>query len=102
MVLLEFAMVPAGKDGGYSPYVARLLDIIDNSGLPYQFTPMGTILEGEWEQVMAVVSACYQALSVDCERIGVNIKIDARAGAGSRIKDKVTAVEKTLGRKLAT
>lgn len=102
MVLLEFAMAPAGKGGSYSPYVARLLDIIDKSGLPYQFTPMGTILEGEWEQVMAVVSACYQALSRDCERIGVNIKIDARAGAGGRIKGKVTAVEETLGRKLAT
>ena len=102
MVLLEFAMAPAGKCDSYSPFVARSLDIIDKSGLSYQFTPMGTILEGEWDQVMAVVTACYQAMSVDCERIGVNLKTDARAGSGERLKAKVSAVERTLGRKLLT
>lgn len=102
MVLLEFSMSPGGKGGSLSPFVARSLDIIDKSGLPYQLTPMGTILEGEWDEVMAVVTTCYQALRVDCERISVNIKIDARAGTGGRIKSKVESVEQKLGRKLST
>ena len=34
MVLLEFAMAPAGKGTSVSAYVARSLDIIDKSGLP--------------------------------------------------------------------
>ena len=102
MVLLEFSMSPFGQGPSLSPFVARSLDIIDQSGLPYQLTPMGTILEGEWEQVMGVVTACYQAMQVDCNRISVQIKIDARKGPGGRIKAKVASVEQKLGRKLST
>ena len=102
MVLLEFSMSPSTKGESLSPYVARSLDIIDKSGLPYQLTPMGTIIEGEWDEVMAVVTACFKAMSADCERIGTHIKIDYRAGPGGRIKAKVASVESKLGRKLAT
>ena len=102
MVLLEFSMSPMNKGESVSAYVARSLDIIDKSGLPYQLTPMGTIIEGEWDQVMAVVTACFEAMSSDCERIGTHIKLDYRAGPGGRIKSKVASVEDKLGRKLAT
>ena len=102
MVLLELSMAPSGKGISLSPFVARSLDIIDKSGLPYQLTPMGTILEGEWDAVMAVVTACYQAMAVDCERVGVNIKIDARSGAGGRLRSKVDSVQAKVGRKLST
>lgn len=102
MILLEFSMSPMDKGESLSPFVARSLDIIDRSGLNYQLTPMGTIIEGEWLDAMAVVNACFEAMSVDCKRIGVNIKIDYRAGSGSRLQSKIDAVEARLGRKLAT
>lgn len=102
MVLLEFAMAPGGKGESVSEYVARLLDVIDQSGLPYQLTPMGTILEGEWDQVMAVVTACFRALEPDCTRIGMNLKVDYRAGPGGRLKGKTEKIEQRLGRKLST
>lgn len=101
MVLLEFSMSPFAKGESLSPYVARSLDIIDKSGLPYQLTPMGTIIEGEWAEVMAVVTACFEAMQTDCERISTQIKIDYRAGPGGRIKSKIDAVEQRLGRKLS-
>ena len=65
MVLLEFSMTPMTKGESVSAYVARSLDIIDRSGLPYQLTPMGTIIEGEWSDVMAVVTACFEAMRTD-------------------------------------
>src|SRR3990172_6325290 len=102
MVLLEFAMSPLDKGVSLSPYVARSLDIIDRSGLPYQLTPMGTILEGEWEEVMAVVTACYKRMSQDCDRISTSMRIDYRAAKSGRLKSKVEAVEGELGRKLST
>ncbi len=44
MVLLEFSMTPSTKEESKSAYIARILDIIDKSGLPYQLTPVGTII----------------------------------------------------------
>lgn len=102
MVLLEFSMSPLSKGESVSAYVARSLDIIDRSGLPYQLTPMGTIIEGEWSEVMAVVTACFEAMSADCNRVSTNIRIDYRAGPGGRLKSKVESVQQKLGRKLAT
>ena len=102
MVLLEFAMSPGGKGESLSEYVARILDVIDRSDVPYQFTPMGTILEGEWEQVMGVVTACFKALEADCSRISMNLKMDYRAAPGGRLKAKTAKIEERLGRKLST
>ena len=102
MVLLEFSMSPLDKGESLSEYVARSLDIIDRSGLAYQLTPMGTILEGEWDEVMAVVTACFEAMRADCPRVEVALKVDYREGEGSRLTSKVAAVETKLGRKLST
>jgi uncharacterized protein (TIGR00106 family) len=102
MVLLEFAMAPHGQGESLSPHVARILDVIDRSGVPYQLTPMGTILEGEWDDVMRVVAACFKTLQPDCQRIGMNLKVDYRAGADSRLRSKIAKVEEHLGRKLKT
>jgi uncharacterized protein (TIGR00106 family) len=102
MVLLEFAMAPTGQGESLSAHVARVIDVIDKSGVAYQLTPMGTILEGDWERVMGVVTACFRALEPDCPRIGLNLKVDYRAGPESRLRSKIAKVEERLGRKLST
>ena len=102
MVLLEFAMAPRGHEQSLSADVARIVDIIDRSGLPYQLTAMGTLLEGEWDEVMGVVSACFEALKTDCPRISAQIMVDYRQGDNSRMHSKIEAVENLLGRKLST
>ena len=101
MVLLEFSMSPFDKGESLSEYVARSLDIIDKSGLPYQLTPMGTIVEGEWEEVMALVTACYKRMSQDCNRISTSMRIDYRSGKSGRLKSKIGAIETRLGRTLS-
>ena len=102
MVLLEFAMNPPDRGDGLSAYVARILDVIDQSGVTYRLTPMGTILEGHFDEVMQVVGDCFRALESDCERIGMNHKMDYRAGTASRLQSKVDAVQRHLGRTLQT
>ena len=102
MVLLEFAMAPAGQGESMSRQVARIVDLIDRSGVSYQLTPMGTILEGDWEAVMGVVTDCFRALQGDCPRISMNMKVDYRAGHDSRLRSKIDAVEGHVGRKLRT
>ena len=46
MVMIEFSMYPLDKGESLSPYVARILDVIDRSGVTYRLNPMGTVLEG--------------------------------------------------------
>ena len=101
-VLLEFSMSPLDKGASVGAYVARSLDIIDQSGVPYRLNAMGTVIEGEWEECMSVVTACYERMSRDCERISCTIKVDARRGATGRLESKVAGIEKTLGRSLKT
>ena len=102
MVLLDFSMTPLGKGESVSPYVARCLEVVAASGLDYRLHAMGTTLEGELDEVWAVVRRCFEALRADCDRISCSIKIDYRKGPGGRLRDKVEKVEALLGRPLRT
>ncbi len=99
--LVEFSMFPTEKTQSKSAFVARVLDIVDKSGLPYHLTPMGTIIEGESvEQVLLIINNAYKELQKDCGRVYSSIKIDWREGPIGRLNNKVAAVEEKLGRKL--
>jgi len=100
MVLLEFSMSPLGQGESVGKYVARSLDIIDKSGVNYRLNPMGTVLEGDWDEVFSVVKRCFEAMRHDCNRVTAVIKVDYRRGRKGRLTAKVDAIEKTLGRKM--
>ena len=102
MVLLEFSMSPLGKGESVGKYVASSLDIIDKSGVEYRLNPMGTVLEGEWDDVFRVVRQCYERMKKDCNRISCSIKIDYRKGHKGRLSSKVASVEQRLKRKIRT
>lgn len=102
MVLLELSMSPMDQGVSVSEYVARALEIIDASGLDYRLHAMGTVIEGEWDEVMAVVTKCFERMKEDCDRISISIKADYRQGQRGRLDAKVEAVEQRLGRKLKT
>ncbi len=100
MVLLEFSMSPLGKGDSVSPYVARSLEIIADSGLDYRLHAMGTIIEGELDEVLEVLRKCLNAMSADCDRVTCVAKLDYRKGHAGRLQSKVASVEKQLGRDL--
>ena len=100
MVLLEFSMAPLEKGASVGEYVARSLTIVDESGLDYRLHAMGTIVEGEIDEVLGVLKKCFEAMSADCERITCTAKLDYRRGYAGRLESKVKSVEEKLGRKL--
>ncbi|MBI1820631.1 MAG: MTH1187 family thiamine-binding protein [Nitrospirae bacterium] len=102
MVLLEFSMSPLDKGESVGEYVSRSLKIIDESGVDYRLNPMGTVLEGEWDEVFDVVKKCFHQMSKDCNRISTTIKVDYRKGKTGRLDSKVESVEKRLNKKLKT
>jgi uncharacterized protein (TIGR00106 family) len=100
MLLLEFSMSPLDRGESLSAYVARSLDIVDKSGVPYRINPMGTVLEGEWDEVFGVVRKCFDEMRGDCNRISIAIKVDYRKGRSGRLDSKIASVEKRLKREL--
>ena len=95
-VIIEFSIFPLDKGVSLSPYVARALKMIQDSDLPYELNPMGTCVEGEWSEVMALVDRCFQALEKDCNRINLSLKADYRKGPSGRMKNKVASVRQKL------
>ena len=100
MYLLEFSMSPLAKGESVSKYVARSLEIIDASGLDYRLHAMGTIVEGELDELLDVLKKCFEVLSGDCDRITCTAKFDFRRGYSGRLQSKVASVEEKLGREL--
>lgn len=99
-MLIEFTVVPLGSGSSLSGRVAEVLRIVDESGLPYKLTPMGTIVEGEWDDLFRLVKKCHKAVLKNEERVLTTISVDDRKGKGSRLEAKVKSVEKKLGKSL--
>jgi uncharacterized protein (TIGR00106 family) len=74
--------------------------IVIESGIPYKANPMGTVLEGEWDEVMSVIRVCHEEALVDADRVVTEIKIDDYRGRPGRLEQKLESVEEKLGRKL--
>ena len=100
--LAEVSMTPLGKGESVSKYVAKVVDTIDKSGLPYVLTAMGTIIEGEtWDEVMNVLKAGFERMQRECSRISISMKIDYREGKSGRIKAKINSLEEKLSKNLS-
>src|SRR5438034_7855457 len=102
MTIAEFSITPIGKGVSVGKYVARCVDIVDRSGLGYRLNPMGTVVEGPFDEVLSLIARCHKAVAKDCERVSTVVKIDDRRGATGQLESKVTRVEEALGRKLKT
>jgi len=99
-MLIEFTVSPVGAGESLSADVAAVVDLVDRSGLPYVLTPMSTVAEGEWDELMALVKRCHELLRARHARVVTAIKIDDRQGASGRISGKIDAVEQKLGRRV--
>jgi uncharacterized protein (TIGR00106 family) len=99
-VLLEFSITPLDKGESVGAYVSRALEAVEKSGVDYRLGPMGTCLEGDWDEVMQVVKRCFEGMLTDCSRISVSMKADYRKDKSKRLTSKIESVEKHLGRSL--
>jgi len=95
-VLVNFSIFPINRGESLSPFVAKAVGIIEASGLSYQLGPMGTAIEGEWSEVIQVVSSCFEALQADSDRIYMTVHADYRKDGTGRIKSKVSSVRDKL------
>ncbi len=100
-VLVEFSMFPTDKGESVSPYVSRIIKMIDESGIPYKLTPMGTVFETEKiEDALEIINKAYKLLEPDCNRVYSVVKFDIRKGKSGRMQQKIKSVEKKLGKEV--
>ena len=99
-MLVEFSIVPVGKGASVGSYIAKVIKIVENSGLPYKLNPMGTVVEGKWDELMALIKRCHRVVLRDGERVVTTIKIDDRKGRSNMIDGKIVSLEKRLKKSL--
>ena len=99
-MLAELSVVPIGKGESVSQYVAECMKIVDASGIAYKINPMGTVLEGDYDEVMGIVRKCHMRVLEMSSRVITSIKIDDRKGKKGVLESKVKSVEEIIGREL--
>lgn len=99
-MLAIFSIAPFGKGESLSEYVSESIKLVKKSGLKYQVTSMGTIVEGEWDDVFNLINQCRKKMLKKVNRIGIKIWVDERKGAKDTISRKIKSLENRLGHKL--
>ena len=98
-MLVAFSVAPSGNgraDASVHDAVAAAVRVVRDSGLPNHTGSMFTEIEGEWDEVMAVVKAATDAVAPFGSRVSLVLKADIRPGYTGEITAKVERLEAEL------
>lgn len=98
VVLIELSVIPLGTGTHLSDEIAEILRLVADSGLPYQLTPAGTCIEGEWDEVMQLVRRCHARAREHSPHVITTVKIEDQQGATNQLRRNVAAVQQEAGR----
>ena len=97
-MIVAFSISPSGGDetGGVGEAVAEAVRVVRASGLPCETNAMFTNIEGEWDEVMAVVKHAVDVVAASSPRVGLVLKADIRPGYDGQLTAKVERIEQRL------
>jgi uncharacterized protein YqgV (UPF0045/DUF77 family) len=97
-MIVAFSISPgtADESGGVSEAVAEVVQVVRSSGLPCETNSMFTNIEGEWDEVMAVVKQAVDVVAAHSPRVGLVLKADIRPGHTGELTGKVQRLEQHL------
>jgi uncharacterized protein (TIGR00106 family) len=96
-MLMELTVLPLGRGCSVSRDVADLIGSIDQSGMPYQATAFGTLVEGPLDQLMDIVKRCDTLIRAKADRAVILIRLDDYADRTDLLATSVAHVEQHLG-----
>lgn len=99
-MLAELSINLLGRGTHLSQDLAPILTTVDESGLPYRLTPLGTCIEGEWDELIALVKKCHQQARALSAHVMTTLRIEDEEGATDKLNENIAAVERAAGRKL--
>ena len=94
-MIVAFSISPTAADasGSVSEAVAAAVRVVRESGLPNETNAMFTNVEGEWDEVMAVVKRAVDVVAEVSPRVGLVLKADIRPGYDGQLTAKVERIE---------
>ncbi|MDT0344995.1 MTH1187 family thiamine-binding protein [Streptomyces litchfieldiae] len=95
-MIVAFSVTPIGTGEDVGEEVAEAVRVVRESGLPNRTDAMFTSVEGEWDEVMAVVKRAVEAVSARAGRVSLVLKADLRSGVTDGLTSKVERVERLL------
>ncbi|KAB2350317.1 MTH1187 family thiamine-binding protein [Actinomadura rudentiformis] len=95
-MLVAFSVTPLGAGEDVGELVAEAVRVVRASGLPNRTDAMFTTVEGEWDEVMAVIKRAAEAVAERSPRVSLLIKADIRPGVTDAMTSKVETVERYL------
>jgi uncharacterized protein (TIGR00106 family) len=95
-VIVAFSVTPLGVGDSVGDLVAEAVRVVRESGLPNQTDAMFTLVEGEWDEVMAVVKRAVDVVAARAPRVSVVLKADVRPGVTDGLTAKVARVQASL------
>jgi uncharacterized protein (TIGR00106 family) len=95
-MLIAFSVTPLGVGEGVGEIVAEAVRVVRASGLPNQTDSMFTTIEGDWDEVMAVVKDAVDAVNARAPRVSLVLKADIRPGVTDGLTSKVETIERYL------
>ncbi len=95
--IAEISLFPMDKGVHLGAHVARAVEVIRESGLSYRLGPMGTSIEGEWDEVLGVIDRCVRRVKEDSERVYCVVKIDLKSGIEPRMDRKMETAGAAAG-----
>lgn len=99
-VMVDLCVVPIGVGVSVSEYVAECERLIETAGLKSQLHPYGTIIEGDWDAVFAVVKQCHERVhAMGAPRVFTSLKVGTRTDREQSMEDKVDSVRAKLAQK---
>ena len=95
-MLIAFSVTPLGVGEGVGEIVAEAVRVVRASGLPNQTDSMFTMIEGDWDEVMAAVKSAVDAVAARAPRVSLVLKADIRPGVTDGLTSKVETIERYL------
>jgi len=98
MAVVEVSIIPLGVPGtSLSGHVARVLKVLQESSLKFELTAMGTIINGDLEEIWQVLKKMHEScFAGEVARVLTQVKIDDRRDKPASSEQKIRSVMSKL------
>lgn len=95
-MIVQFSVNPMDSEH-ISDDISRITAYLDTTGLDYTVGPIGTSIQGEWDEVIPVIKRCHEMITDEHARVLTTITIDDHKGKEHSLESSVEAVLEPAG-----